>query len=82
MFERFAQTARQAVVDARHEAAQAGQDQIRSEHILVGLLRQPGPAADALTAAGLNVDSLLTRLPRGTGGPDGLDADALDGNPG
>jgi len=77
MLERFAQTARQAVVDARQEAGRAGQDQIRSEHILVGLLRHPGPAADALTAAGLDVDSLLIRLPRGTGGSDDLDSDAL-----
>jgi ATP-dependent Clp protease ATP-binding subunit ClpA len=78
MFERFALAARQAVVDARQEAGWAGQAQIRSEHILVGLLRQPGPAADALTAAGLDVDSLRTRLPRGRdGAPDNLDADAL-----
>jgi ATP-dependent Clp protease ATP-binding subunit ClpA len=78
MFERFDGAARQAVVDARQEAGWAGQDQIGSEHILVGLLSQPGPAADALSAAGLDVDSLRTRLPRGTGGaPDSLDADAL-----
>jgi ATP-dependent Clp protease ATP-binding subunit ClpA len=78
MFERFALAARQAVVDVRLEAGWAGQDQIRSEHILVGLLRQPGPASDALTAAGLDVGSLRTRLPRGTGGAqDDLDADAL-----
>jgi ATP-dependent Clp protease ATP-binding subunit ClpA len=77
MFERFAQAARQAVIDARQEAGWAGQDHIGSEHILVGLLRHSGPAADALAAAGLNVDSLRTRLPRGTRGPDDLDADAL-----
>jgi len=77
MFERFALAARQAVVDARQEAGWAGQDQIRSEHILVGLLRQPGPAADALSAAGLDLDSLRTRLPRATGRPDDLDGDAL-----
>lgn len=77
MFERFAMAARQAVLDARTEAGWAGQDQVRSEHILVGLLRQPGPAADALTEAGLDLDGLRTRLPRGTGGPGDLDADAL-----
>jgi len=78
MFERFATAARQAVVDARQEADWAGQDQIRSEHIMVGLLRQPGPASDALTAAGLDLDSLRTRLPRGTdGAPGSLDAGAL-----
>jgi ATP-dependent Clp protease ATP-binding subunit ClpA len=77
MFERFAGAARQAVVDARQEAGRAGQDQIRSEHILVGLLRHPGPAADALTAAGLDIDSLRTRLPRPTGGADDLASEAL-----
>jgi ATP-dependent Clp protease ATP-binding subunit ClpA len=65
MFEQFAHSARQAVADAREEAARAGQDQIRSEHVLVGLLREPGPAADALTAAGLDAGSLRQRLPQG-----------------
>jgi ATP-dependent Clp protease ATP-binding subunit ClpA len=78
MFERFEPAARQAFVDARDEAHQAGQDKIRSEHVLVGLLREPGPAADALSAAGLELPALRARLPRGaadTGG--GLDAEAL-----
>ncbi len=65
-------------VDARQEADQAGQDEIRSEHVLIGLLREPGPAADALTAAGLELAALRARLPRGDhDAPDGLDADAL-----
>jgi ATP-dependent Clp protease ATP-binding subunit ClpA len=78
MFERFAQTARQAVIDARQEAAWAGQDTVRSEHFLVGLLREPGPAADALTAAGVDASALRARLPRGDHESRvGLDADAL-----
>ncbi|MGH3303010.1 MAG: Clp protease N-terminal domain-containing protein [Streptosporangiaceae bacterium] len=78
MFEQLAQSARQAVDDARQEAAQAGQDQIRSEHVLLGLLREPGPAADALTAAGLDAGALRGRLPRGDHeGPPDLDAAAL-----
>lgn len=78
MFERFEPGARQAFVDAREEASRAGQNKISSEHLLVGLLREPGPAADALTAAGLELGSLRARLPRGAAhaGP-GLDADAL-----
>jgi ATP-dependent Clp protease ATP-binding subunit ClpA len=78
MFEQFAPSARQAVADARQEAALAGQDQIRSEHVLVGLMREPGTAADALTAAGLDAGSLRERLPQGDReyAPD-LDADAL-----
>ncbi len=78
MLERFAQTARQAVIDARQEAARAGQDRVRSEHVLLGLLQEPGPAADALTAAGVDADSLRARLPRGDHEvPADLDADAL-----
>jgi ATP-dependent Clp protease ATP-binding subunit ClpA len=78
MFERFAQTARQAVIDARQEAAWAGQDRVRSEHFLIGLLREPGPAADALTAAGVDAEALRARLPRGARETRaGLDADAL-----
>jgi ATP-dependent Clp protease ATP-binding subunit ClpA len=78
MFERFEPAARQAFVDARQEAGHAGQDQIRSEHVLLGLLREPGPAADALTAAGLSVESLRAHVPRGGhDAPAGLDADAL-----
>jgi len=78
MLERFAQTARQAVVDARLEAELAGQDRVRSEHLLVSLLREPGPGGDALTAAGLDAESLRARLPRGDREvPGGLNADAL-----
>jgi ATP-dependent Clp protease ATP-binding subunit ClpA len=78
MLERFAQTARQAVTDARQEAAWAGQDRVRSEHILLAVLREPGIAADALTAAGVDAESLRARLPRGDHDASaGLDADAL-----
>jgi ATP-dependent Clp protease ATP-binding subunit ClpA len=84
MFERFEPAARQAFADAKEEADRAGQDEIRSEHVLIGLLREPGPAADALTAAGLELAALRARLPRGgrealgePDGPDGLDASAL-----
>jgi len=77
MFERFTPAARQAVIDARQEAEWAGQDAIHSEHLLVGLLRAPGAAADTLTEAGLDLMSLRARLPHGDCGPGGLDADAL-----
>jgi ATP-dependent Clp protease ATP-binding subunit ClpA len=78
MLERFAPTARQAVIDARQEAAWAGQDRVRSEHVLLGLLREPGPAADALTAAGVDAEALRARLRRGDHEiRTGLDADAL-----
>ena len=78
MFERFHQDARRAVVRAHHEVVRAGQDQIGCEHMLLGLLAEPGPAAAAMTAAGLELTALRARLPRGGGAEDDpLDADAL-----
>ncbi len=68
MFEKFEPTARQAFFDARDEARRAGQDRIGSEHVLLGLLAEPGAAADALTAAGLDLESLRARVPRGSHG--------------
>jgi len=79
MFERFQPAARQAVVDARAEAGRAGQDKIRCEHMLLGLLAEPGPAADALAAAGLELADLRSRIPRGKyqAASAALDAEAL-----
>ena len=78
MFERFCQDARRAVVRAREEAAVAGQGEIGCEHLLLGLLAEPGPAAAAMTAAGLELTALRSRLPQaGREEPDTLDADAL-----
>jgi len=78
MFERFGQDARRAVVRARHEAVRAGREQIGCEHLLLGLLGEPGPAAAAMTAAGLELTALRAHLPADRGAePDPLDADAL-----
>jgi ATP-dependent Clp protease ATP-binding subunit ClpA len=78
VFEKFEPTARQAFFDARDEARRAGQDRVGSEHVLLGLLAEPGAAADALTAAGLDLESLRDRVPRGSHeAPAGLDAEGL-----
>src|SRR5690348_4352921 len=78
MFEKFRQDARHAVVRAREEAAVAGQGEIGCEHLLLGLLAEPGPAAAAMTAAGLELTALRSRLPQADRAePDALDADAL-----
>jgi ATP-dependent Clp protease ATP-binding subunit ClpA len=78
VLERFTPAARQALEDARAEAGLAGQAQIHSEHMLIGLVCEPGPAAEALSAAGLDAQALRARLPRGPLGPRGeLDAEAL-----
>lgn len=78
MFERFHQDARRVVVRARHEAALAGQQQIGCEHLLLGLLGEPGPAASAMIAAGLELTALRDSVHRANGAEaDPLDADAL-----
>jgi ATP-dependent Clp protease ATP-binding subunit ClpA len=78
VFEKFEPTARQAFLDARDEARRAGQDRVGSEHVLLGLLTEPGAAAEALTAAGLDLESLRARVPRGSHeAPAGLDAEGL-----
>ena len=78
MFERFSQDARRVVLRARHEAVRAGRDRLGCEHLLLGLLAEPGPAASAMTEAGLELAALRARLlAGGRAEPDPLDADAL-----
>jgi ATP-dependent Clp protease ATP-binding subunit ClpA len=79
MFERFHQDARHAVVRARHETVRARKDHIDCEHLLLGLFAEPGVAAEALTAAGLEITGLRALLPGDRSGtdPDPLDAEAL-----
>ena len=88
MFERFAKDTRRTVVRARHEALRAGADQVGCEHLLLGLLAEPGPATQALAAAGLAISELRAQLPggpvarqdpldAGPANPDPLDAEAL-----
>ncbi|MFD5601285.1 Clp protease N-terminal domain-containing protein [Leucobacter sp. NPDC058333] len=49
MFEKFARSARTAVVDARSEAALRGDRRVGAEHLLLALLREP-PLAQAFGA--------------------------------
>ncbi len=78
MLERFDQAARAAVVQARAEARSAGQAEMTSAHLLIGLLDQPGEAADALIEAGVSLADLRARIPRSPAkAGDELDRDAL-----
>src|SRR5207237_8432490 len=45
MFARFTPQAREAMVLAQEESARLGYPWLGTEHLLLGLLRQPGPAA-------------------------------------
>src|ERR1022692_442096 len=82
MFERFGKDTRRTVVRARDEAVRAGADQIGCEHLLIGLLAEPGPATQALAAAGLPITELRKQLPGGPAArPDPLDAGPPDPDP-
>jgi ATP-dependent Clp protease ATP-binding subunit ClpA len=50
MFERYTESARRALFFARYETSMTGSLSIESEHMLLGLLRDPGPIARRLLA--------------------------------
>ncbi|RMI30888.1 Clp protease N-terminal domain-containing protein [Nocardia stercoris] len=80
MFERFAKTARHAVVVAQEEARELRTPRIGAEHLLLGLVACPDEGLRATLAAdGVTADSLRTALyGRRTGEPLGeADAAAL-----
>jgi ATP-dependent Clp protease ATP-binding subunit ClpA len=56
VFERFTERARQVVVLAQDEARTLGHGRIGTEHLLLGILREEGAAAQALTEAGLSLE--------------------------
>jgi hypothetical protein len=58
-FTRFTTRARNVVVAAQNEARAAGHDQIRPEHLVLGLLSEPdGVGAAAIVAQGVSLDSV------------------------
>ncbi len=58
-FSRFTPRARNVVVTAQNEARDAGNDEIRPEHLVLGLLAEPaGIAARALVEQGLQLDTV------------------------
>jgi hypothetical protein len=58
-FTRFTPRARNAVVAAQNEARATGHDEIRPEHLVLGLLREPdGVGAAAIVAQGVSLDSV------------------------
>ncbi|GFG52545.1 Clp protease [Mycolicibacterium agri] len=81
MFERFSRNARVAVVLAQEEARETNSDEIRPEHLLVGVLQSAGRDLSRLLGGfGLTADAVRDRLVAATYGPDESfddDADAL-----
>ncbi|POM23866.1 ATP-dependent Clp protease ATP-binding subunit ClpC1 [Actinomadura rubteroloni] len=74
MFEKFAQSAREAVVQAQQAARAAGARRLGTEHLLLALADGDSEAAEALRAAGATPIRLRDAIHRGS---DVLDADAL-----
>ena len=64
MFERFDQDARAAIAKAREEAARAGSREIRTEHLLLGLMDKPGDATDVLEAVQADPEEVRAAVPQ------------------
>jgi ATP-dependent Clp protease ATP-binding subunit ClpC len=63
MFERFTEEARQVIVAAQADARLLGHDHIGTEHILIGLLRNPEALPGrALAEFGVGADAALARV--------------------
>jgi ATP-dependent Clp protease ATP-binding subunit ClpC len=59
MFERYTESARRVLFFARYETSTTGSRSIESEHMLLGLVREPGPIVRRLLAgAETNVEQL------------------------
>src|SRR5579862_7862382 len=71
MFERFSEEGRQAVVLAQDEARRLQHDYIGTEHLLLGLLREPeGVAARVLGTLGVTLDDARADVARIIGSGD------------
>ncbi len=63
MWERFTERAKHVVSTAREEASRLGSEYVRTEHILLGLCREPeGIAAKALSNLGVDTDALASEI--------------------
>lgn len=83
MFERFTHDARAVVISAQAEASRRGDHLIGTQHLLLGLLRDPGPLRNLLVGLGLDtaaVDRAIDALAGAASNADAnadADADAL-----
>jgi ATP-dependent Clp protease ATP-binding subunit ClpA len=80
MFQRFTPAAREVVVRAQDEARRFGHPWLGTEHLLLGVLAEPGaPGVSVLTDLGVTLDTGRTALRQlvGRGGLCESDAEAL-----
>lgn len=76
-FARYTDAARRAVVQAQEEARQARHPYIGPEHVLLGVLHEPGtPATQAVEALGVSVDQVRAAV---LGPPGGAGASGASG---
>jgi ATP-dependent Clp protease ATP-binding subunit ClpA len=85
MFERFTDRARQVAIDAQAEARRLGHGRVGTEHILLGLLKGDGVAAQVLAGLGITPDAVerqvkaeVGRGPLGAGDAEALGAIGID----
>jgi ATP-dependent Clp protease ATP-binding subunit ClpA len=76
MFERFTESAREAVVQAQEEARSLGHDYIGTEHLLLGAAAASGDAARVLAENGATPDALRAAV-RAEIGESTLNGEAL-----
>ncbi len=62
MFERYTETARRVIFQARYEASKFGSDHIETEHLLLGILRTDGFLATRLFKTTTKVESIRERI--------------------
>jgi ATP-dependent Clp protease ATP-binding subunit ClpA len=80
MFQRFTPAAREVVVRGQHEARRLGHPWLGTEHLLLGVLAEPGaPGVGVLTDLGVTLDTGRAALRQvvGSGGLCESDAEAL-----
>lgn len=59
MFERFTDATRALVLEAQAQRQALGDSKVRTEHLLLALLADPGPAGDVLRQAGMRADQIV-----------------------
>lgn len=59
MFERFTDATRALVLEAQAQQQALGDSKVGTEHLLLALLADPGPAGDVLRQAGIQADQIV-----------------------
>ncbi len=62
IFGRFTQRAQQAITAAQHAAVALQQPYVGTEHILLGLLKEPGPVVSALLPEDVTYDAVFEKV--------------------